>query len=534
MNEQNLSARQAALAAMASIDVDPTGLVRYQSRGRVAIIGGNEAAEFAPRLQSPLQTQIILVSGDDEPGVPLVAVGGRAIKLSGHLGNFTISLGEEGKPSFEQIIVDMIIDLNSQPLLKMPLKPMGYIWSDLEESSLSKVLIEVEALVGTFEKPRFFNYDANLCAHGRSGHTACTRCLDACPAEAISSLVEQVSVDPYLCQGGGVCATVCPSGAMRYSYPSPADLLAKIRKMLKVYLEQGGQEPILVFVAEADADDLHDLPDNHFAIEVEELASVGMEVWLSCLAYGAIQIRLLLSPQVADKVVEALEQQINTSTEILAALGYPVSAILLTEQAVLFSSNEQTMPNITATSYSAMGGKRQTAFMAIDHLYQQAPHTEQNVTLLSEGAPFGTAEIEPERCTLCMSCVGACPGKALMQGESLPQLRFIEEKCLQCGMCTLTCPEDAITISPRLLFEREKRAKPRVLFEEEPFNCISCGKPFATHSVIDRMTERLKGHWMFTDERAMRRLQMCEDCRVVDVVQDEAAMQAGLNQTTRQ
>ena len=33
---------------------------------------------------------------------------------------------------------------------------------------------------------------------------------------------------------------------------------------------------------------------------------------------------------------------------------------------------------------------------------------------------------------------------------------------------------------------------------------------------------------MFASERARRRLQMCEDCRVVDAVQDSEAMQAGL------
>ncbi|MEJ2212934.1 MAG: hypothetical protein P8Y20_02425, partial [Gammaproteobacteria bacterium] len=70
MTENNLTARQAALNAMAKMGVEPTGLVRYQSRGRVAIIGGDEAAEFAPRMQLPLQAQVILLSGNDEPGKP--------------------------------------------------------------------------------------------------------------------------------------------------------------------------------------------------------------------------------------------------------------------------------------------------------------------------------------------------------------------------------------------------------------------------------------------------------------------------------
>ncbi len=44
------------------------------------------------------------------------------------------------------------------------------------------------------------------------------------------------------------------------------------------------------------------------------------------------------------------------------------------------------------------------------------------------------------------------------------------------------------------------------------------------------MMKKLSGHWMFTDERAKQRLMMCEDCRVVDVVQDPEMMEKDLQQ----
>ncbi|MCK5360044.1 MAG: 4Fe-4S binding protein, partial [Gammaproteobacteria bacterium] len=115
-------------------------------------------------------------------------------------------------------------------------------------------------------------------------------------------------------------------------------------------------------------------------------------------------------------------------------------------------------------------------------------------------------------------------------GQDVPQLRFIESMCLQCGMCTSICPERAISIAPRILFDREQRSHSRSLYEEPPFCCVSCGKPFATKSVIDNMMKKLSGHWMFTDERAKQRLMMCEDCRVVDVVQDPEMMEKDLQQ----
>ena len=35
------------------------------------------------------------------------------------------------------------------------------------------------------------------------------------------------------------------------------------------------------------------------------------------------------------------------------------------------------------------------------------------------------------------------------------------------------------------------------------------------------MQAQLSGHWMFEDEKALRRLKMCEDCRVKDIFESE-------------
>jgi ferredoxin len=144
------------------------------------------------------------------------------------------------------------------------------------------------------------------------------------------------------------------------------------------------------------------------------------------------------------------------------------------------------------------------------------------LTSLPAGAPFGEVRVEAAACTLCMSCVSACPTHALQDGRGLPQLNFREWNCVQCGLCERTCPEDAITLVPRLLHDAEARERPRILHEEQPVCCVACGKPFTTRSMLDKVTRRLEGHWMFKDEAARRRLQMCEDCRVRDMFTAEA------------
>ncbi len=113
-----------------------------------------------------------------------------------------------------------------------------------------------------------------------------------------------------------------------------------------------------------------------------------------------------------------------------------------------------------------------------------------DVVPLAKGAPFGGVTLNVEGCTLCHACVTACPTGALGDNPDRAMLRFTESLCVQCGLCEQTCPEDVITLEPRLDFKAWS-APPRVLKEEEPFNCIACGKPFGTKSSIERVLGKL-------------------------------------------
>ncbi len=521
----NHEARERALQAMHQVRVEPTSLVSYQSRGRIAVIGDQLALEIAPRLNERLSPLVLLTQGAEEPGAAVVPVGGRELSIEGYLGAFRIQLGEPGRANAETIAVDLILDLSEQPLMRKGMNPPGYYHASAEEDLLAPVLDEVSQMTGSFEKPRYFDYDPAICAHGRSGKTACTRCIDVCPADAITSLAETIEVNSYLCQGGGACASVCPSGAIRYVYPSVRDGLQRLRRLLQVYREQGGRSPVVVFHAESDAALPQGIPSHYLPLAVEELASIGMDVWLSALAYGARQVLLADGGAMPPGVGTALQEQLLVTGEILEAMGYPRSSIRLTTHEALLREEAEGMPGIEAAGYSGIGGKRQSIYFAIDHLHAQAVRARPMANLPA-GAPFGTAYVDEKSCTLCLSCVGACPGKALQSGDGdMPQLRFVEANCLQCGLCTRTCPEDAIWITPRLLFDAQDRNRTRTLKEEEPFCCSACGKPFATRSVIDKMRGKLKDHSMFQSERALKRLTLCDSCRVIDVVQDTEAME---------
>jgi len=527
-NAVNRNAVEAAQAAVKNMVVAPTGLVEYTSQGRCVVIGAAEAAEFAPRLSEvSLQVQVLLTDGPDEPGLPVIPLGKREIKVEGHMGAFKIHIGDKEKPNYEVLMTDLVLDLSKQPLLSMPIKPPGYFVADIDdELSMAEAVVTLAELVGTFEKPRFFEYDASICAHGRSGISGCNRCIDSCPTEAIISIGESIEVNPNLCQGGGICATACPTGAIRYTYPRSEDTQEKIRTLLNIYNEQEGSDSVIVFISEADAENLSETPDNGLIIPLEELASVGLETWFFALAHGASRVLLVDGGSVPATVSIFMDEELKTAKVLLQGLGYSAGAIERVDQDNLTQACQGIMPEIEVAQFAGMPQKRQAALWSVDHLFTQAKSAEA-IFPLPEQSLFGRILVNGEACTLCMSCTSACPANAINAGVEEPRLLFHEENCLQCGICANTCPENAITLEPRWVANPEDRRQTITLHEEQPFCCISCGKPFATQSGINTILAKLSDHYMFQTERALNRLKMCDDCRVADVVQDEEMMGSG-------
>jgi len=171
-------------------------------------------------------------------------------------------------------------------------------------------------------------------------------------------------------------------------------------------------------------------------------------------------------------------------------------------------------------SFAVQAEKRATLELALDHLLQDsAAHSQRaeagEALALPAASLLGSIAVNKDTCTLCLSCVSACPASALQDNAERPQLRFIEKNCVQCGLCASTCPENAVTLTPRLLLT-DQRKQPRVLNEAQPYQCIRCRKPFGTLKGIEVMLGKLAGHAMFQGE-ALDRLKMCGDCRVVDI-----------------
>jgi ferredoxin len=439
---------------------------------------------------------------------------------------------------------DLVLDLRAQPAFLQHAPPQGYFHLPLpsvgegwDEGAFTQIL-KLRDLVGEFEKPKFFAYKQKLCAHSRNEVVGCNACIDVCSAEAIASEKsrQQIKVNPNLCIGCGTCTTVCPTGALTYAYPRASEQGVKLKTMLATYSRTGGKAPVLLLHSQERGQALVEelgraaqlgvakgVPANVIPLALWHTSSIGIDVWLSAIAYGASQVAVLTTHEEAPQYLDALRQQMDVAEAILNGLGYEGTHFTLVrakdladldQELTLLAPRRAAVPAIAAR-FAVAAEKRATLEFALDHLAEHATARTEAIELPAGASPFGTIEVDKDKCTMCLSCVSACPAAALQDNPNLPQLRFIEKNCVQCGLCATTCPEDAIALKPRLLLG-PARKEARVLNEMQPYACVRCGKPFGTLKAIEAMLGKLAGHSMFQGAAA-ERLKMCGDCRVIDI-----------------
>jgi ferredoxin len=429
---------------------------------------------------------------------------------------------------------DLVFDLCDTPLVALHQPPQGYFAAGHDAVRQTDAALQLTTLVGEFDKPKFFIYKDKLCAHSRNGQIGCTACIDVCSAAAISHAGNLVAVAPNLCVGCGACTTVCPSGALAYAYPRAPDTGQRIKTMLSTYTKAGGSGAALLLHSEEQgaaligqlgrhakaAGKLHGVPAHVLPLALHHTASTGIDLWLAAVAYGASHVAILLSGEEAPAYVAALAEQIVVAQTILTGLGYSGTHLSLLHAAApasLDSALQQLARGQAPTQaalFAVAADKRGTLDLVIGHLLKFAATKPEQIALPA-GALYGAVNINKAACTLCMSCVGACPESALMDNADLPQLRFVEKNCVQCGLCETTCPEHAITLTPRLLLT-DVAKQSRVLNEAAPFHCIRCSKPFGTAQMIETMLGKLSLHGAFAGN--LDRIKMCSDCRVVDMM----------------
>ena len=540
--------KMAALLAAASEVTPAFPFVTLSSDGVILIYGRGEIAIEAGRLLADHLDVTIMITKPSQIMPPAITsfpiVQGTIRNAKGYLGSFELTIDDYAapRPSSRDALVfeaprngltsrcDIVLDLSGgTPLFPAHDLRDGYLRADPgDPAAMLRAVLKARDLVGSFDKPRYINFTAEICVHSRSKLAGCHRCLDLCPTGAITSDGDHVKINAEVCAGCGQCAATCPTGAATYALPPADTLLHKLRAMLLTYREAGGANAIVLFHDSEHGSALIDalarhgdgLPANVLPFTVNEVTQVGLEALVASFAYGAAGIRFLLRAKPLHDLA-GLSQTIAMADTIASGLGFSgqrVSTIETDDPDVLGEALRAVEPATAVecpATFKTIGKRRDLLRFALHELHRVAP-TPTDVIALPQGAPLGAVTVNTAGCTLCLSCVSACPTGALRDDPERPMLKFIEDACVQCGLCQSTCPEKVITLKPQIDF-RAARAPARIIKEEEPALCVRCGKPFGVKSTIEKVAAKLEGrHWMYpAGDKRLGVVRMCADCRVI-------------------
>ncbi|MGE5096905.1 MAG: 4Fe-4S binding protein [Betaproteobacteria bacterium] len=308
------------------------------------------------------------------------------------------------------------------------------------------------------------------CARYRFRYSECSRCLDACPHEALTLTEEGVEIAAERCRNCALCAAACPTEAFVATNLPRNAVLADARgpEPLKLACAPSGQPGDVIVPCLGAVD----------AVALAEAGRRGVTVELHGSDHCADCEHAARGPEGLARALEAVERLREASAQqdwpraVVIRRETPAAGAALHEAATTGHAASRRHlfrrllgRGVDAIADAAQPASEPAAMKAIrvdapvrmerrERLRATWPREEDMDAAIEPHArlPLALLAIERSRCTACEACARACPTAAIEVAESATAwgLVFRASRCVGCGVCVEVCQHDALAMAERI------------------------------------------------------------------------------------
>lgn len=298
------------------------------------------------------------------------------------------------------------------------------------------------------------------CVHSILTTATCSRCVSACPHDAIVLNDEYLGLDDSLCSGCGLCVNACPMGAIELPRGTIAIADSGGTRTAFFACQRGGNASQKTRVSCIHTVGLADLSILH-KMEVRQL--VVEHPCTECKVNSTISLPSTLRQ--FNRVMESRGCTAITA-EFLASGQWKTratAALASVEQPDNYSRRRLFAKLVQATDDSD------------SHLLRlDSRHTTDLPGNIDSAIHAFVPDIDGSKCNGCNACSHICPTHALTLVNADPlnsRYKIVADACTGCGMCVDICESSAVSIHT---MQRQDGDEISLL----AINCRKCGVHF--------------------------------------------------------
>lgn len=350
----------------------------------------------------------------------------------------------------------------------------------------------------------------------------CGYCLSSCKFNAIRKGVRSAEIIGESCVECGVCAGVCPVGAIQVPGFSDGQLAAMISAMTSNDVDVE-RRAVVVTCPLGITKLQREWAEGHGPEACVSLAvapCIGTVGWSHLMLSSSLGVGLVaVCPDKSCRKAVALEptrQNFSLMDKIWGTIHPAESLCTIVETeadaSVARALNERLrlLPRFCGSEVAYKDENRRELLKSAT--LSLASTTKSGLeTVWSGGASlFFNLKADPERCSLCGACVPGCPDKALRTTNESGSLFFTAALCVGCGICLKVCPADALRLEKSFSFANIVQGGHIELVRGEKISCTKCGKPVLQKKTIEAVSKVLQAKGSNVTPEA---LLLCSVCK---------------------